>query len=172
MANFESFRIDHNSRIFQSNFIANVIFSSRCLLCHQLTCKKNQLTCSCKQELGSAAEDPGRSGGTLGSRCPPFGTRNLSKRLHQRCSLFKIVKVCASLSWKTWMTFCSRRTGRVRQLACCHWKAWIDGELDQREGELASPLQTPIPAPTILPWAENWRNTLFTLFRDSDESLN
>ena len=44
----------------------------------------------------------------------------------------KIVKVSVSLSWKTWMTFCSRRTGRVRQLSCCHWKAWIDGELDQR----------------------------------------
>ena len=109
-------------------------------------------------------EDPGRSGGTLGSRCPPFGTRNLPKRLHQRCSLFKIVKVCVPLSWKTWMTFCSRRTGRVRQLSRCHWKAWIDGELDQREGELASPLQTPIPAPTILPWAENIRKIHFLLF--------
>ena len=75
----------------------------------------------------------------------------------------KIVKMSASLSWKTWMTFCSRRTGRVRQLSRCHWKAWIDGELDQREGELASPLQTPIPAPTILPWAGNIRKIHFFL---------
>ena len=76
----------------------------------------------------------------------------------------KIVKMCVPLSWKTWMTFCLRRTGRVRQLSCCHWKAWIDGELDQREGELASPLRTPIPAPTILPWAENIRKIHVLLF--------